>query len=281
MSKTLSLSLICCNDYKNIQSSLKEIKKISHLFNDMVVVDGNSTDGTTDYINRIIPEIKIIKVDYRNMLAQRIKSFNNTKGDLVLIMDIDDVVDEESINLNIDYLNKKNLSGVQFRLRSIELKSLSNRCWDSLMISLYKQKSKTKTLGRPSITRREYLVGINSPSSYKNRGEDTYISVKQEELFKDINFQIGDGVGFKKTETSLFKSFNKFYSYGFGDAYIVSQKPHKIFNFLFNQLVNYSIIYSFKSFFRLQLIEGLIIFLWGITRFIGMMKELIHLIFKK
>ena len=107
MSKTLSLSLICCNDYKNIQSSLKEIKKISHLFNDMVVVDGNSTDGTTDYINRIIPEIKIIKVDYRNMLAQRIKSFNNTKGDLVLIMDIDDVVDEESINLNIDYLNKK------------------------------------------------------------------------------------------------------------------------------------------------------------------------------
>jgi glycosyltransferase involved in cell wall biosynthesis len=87
MSKTLSLSLICSNDYKNIQSSLKEIKKISHLFKDIVVVDGNSSDGTVDYISRTIPEIKIIKVNYKNRLAQRIESFNNTKGDLVLIMD--------------------------------------------------------------------------------------------------------------------------------------------------------------------------------------------------
>ena len=149
------------------------------------------------------------------------------------------------------------------------------------MLSLYKRKSKTKNLGRPSITRREYLVGINAPSNYEDRGEDTYISIKQEELFKDINFEIGEGVGFKKTEASLFKSFNKFYSYGLGDSYIVSQKPHKIFNFAFHQLVNYSIIYSFKSFFRFQLPEGFVIFFWGITRFIGMINGLINLILKK
>ena len=58
------------------------------------------------------------------------------------------------------YLNKNNLSGVQFQLRSYELKSLSHRCWDSLMLSLYKAKSKVKTLGRPSITKSDYLKGI-------------------------------------------------------------------------------------------------------------------------
>ena len=281
MIKTISLSLICCNDIDNIEESMSRIKEISHLFKDIVVVDGNSSDGTTDYISKVCPEIEIIKVNYQHRLAQRIKSFENTTGDLVLIMDIDDMVDKIAINTNIKYLNQKNLSGVQFQLRSYELKSLSHRCWDSLMLSLYKPKSIVKTLGRPSITKRDYLKGITVPPKFLDIGEDTYISVRQEELFKELNFHIGDGVAFKKTEISLLKSFYKYFIYGFGDAYIVSQKPHKISNFLFHQLVNYSIIYTLKSFFRFKFLEGCIISLWGISRFIGMIIRLLDLFIKK
>ena len=169
MIKNISLSLICCNDYHNIEESMSRIKEISHLFKDMVVVDGDSSDGTTDYISKACPEMKIIKVNYQNRLAQRIKSFENTKGDFVLIMDIDDIVDEKAINTNIKYLNQNNLSGVQFQLRSFELKSFSHRCWDSLMLSLYKPKSKVKNLGRPSITKRDYLKGITVPPNFLDR----------------------------------------------------------------------------------------------------------------
>jgi hypothetical protein len=146
------------------------------------------------------------------------------------------------------------------------------------MLSLYKPMTKTKILGRPSITRREYLIGINFPSDFKERGEDTFIAIKQEELFKNINFKIGEGVGFKETEVSLIKSFKKFYNYGFGDAFNISQNPKKVFNLIYNQLINCSIILAFKSFLRFQFIEGLIISLWGIARFSGMMREFINLL---
>lgn len=59
--KDIKVSLITTlyNESKNIEAFLDSYKKQTVYADEFIIVDGGSTDGTIDYINDFIEEIKI------------------------------------------------------------------------------------------------------------------------------------------------------------------------------------------------------------------------------
>lgn len=86
MEKRISLVIPTLNECPNIKHVFSNIPEF---IDEIVVVDGNSVDGTRDEINKYRNDAKII-IENRHGKGQALKTgFANASGDIIVIMDAD------------------------------------------------------------------------------------------------------------------------------------------------------------------------------------------------
>jgi glycosyltransferase involved in cell wall biosynthesis len=89
----ISAVIIVKNGAKTISKTLKSLE----VFEDVVVYDNGSTDGTQD-IAREYPNVNLTEGDFIGFGATKKRASLLAKNDWIIILDSDEVIDEELIN---------------------------------------------------------------------------------------------------------------------------------------------------------------------------------------
>lgn len=85
----VSIVTLCWNRKEDILESLKGIQEIDYEPLEIIVVDNNSTDGTSEAIEKKFPNVKIIKM-FKNIGIEAYNiGFKNAKGEYIVILDDD------------------------------------------------------------------------------------------------------------------------------------------------------------------------------------------------
>ena len=96
--KKLSIIIITKNEESTIDACLREANKINFIEKEIILVDSNSTDKTIEIARKYpIKIIKIIKSNVYSPSAGRRIGLTNSKGDYILFLDGDQIVNREWI----------------------------------------------------------------------------------------------------------------------------------------------------------------------------------------
>lgn len=72
---------------------------------EIIVVDDASTDGTHEYMNKLFPQVKIIRNEEEKLLAEsRNIGIRASKGKYILLIDDDNLVDKNAIRVLVEFM---------------------------------------------------------------------------------------------------------------------------------------------------------------------------------
>ncbi len=119
MEKSVSVIIPCLNEEKHIQNVIKAIANQSYSIGliEVVISDGNSTDGTLDQIEisrkmfSKLP-IKVVNNPQRNIPSALNLAIKNSKGEIIIRMDAHTIPDRDYIRYCVENLQKENITNV-------------------------------------------------------------------------------------------------------------------------------------------------------------------------
>lgn len=80
---------------------------------EIIVVDDASTDGTSEYIKKLFPQVKVVRNDEEKLLAEsRNIGIRASKGKYIFLIDDDNVVDRNTIRELVEFMEKHSEVGV-------------------------------------------------------------------------------------------------------------------------------------------------------------------------
>src|SRR3954454_23790611 len=104
---TVSVVIPAMNEAENLRVVLPMVPDWVH---EVILVDGNSTDGTPDVAREILPSIRIVKQHGRGKGAALRSGFAAATGEIVVMLDADGSMDPAEISAFVGLL----LSGADF-----------------------------------------------------------------------------------------------------------------------------------------------------------------------
>jgi len=156
MSKSLSAHVNITNPEQMGYPYLESIKSFANLCDEVIVVDGGSTDGSLEKIKEI-PKVRIVegcKWDYDfewTILARNLQTgYEQCKGDWVFHFDVDYIFPEKNVKALRELIDKVDLPAIEIRKINFVL---ANECFEKDHYPLLLYKSNYKVLG--------YGIGIN------------------------------------------------------------------------------------------------------------------------
>jgi glycosyltransferase involved in cell wall biosynthesis len=104
--KKVSIIIPTYNGQKTIQETLQSVFLQTYQNYEIIVVDDNSTDATIDLIKSNFPSVKVIQQKNQGTLAARQAGIDTARGDYIALLDQDDLWFQETLQKNIDVLEK-------------------------------------------------------------------------------------------------------------------------------------------------------------------------------
>ena len=158
----------CRNEKGNIEPAIKRIPDFG-LYQEIIFVDGHSTDGTQDEIKRAIndypdKDIKIILQEGQGKGDAVRKGFSNATGDILMILDADLTVPPEDLPkfymaLSEDhgeFINGCRLVYPMERQAMRFLNYLGNKCFSLMFTWLLNQRFKDTLCGTKALFKKDY-----------------------------------------------------------------------------------------------------------------------------
>lgn len=99
----ISVIIPAKNEEKNI---LRLLQKLPNKLDEIIVIDGNSTDNTFSVVNEYSNSIKVIKQKTQGKGAALSRGFSLATGDFIIAIDADGSNDPEEIEKFIEYFKK-------------------------------------------------------------------------------------------------------------------------------------------------------------------------------
>lgn len=114
MSVGLSVVIITWNQYGVLSRCLSSLNEVMRRDDaEIIVVDNGSTDGTTEKLKKEFPGLKLIANDCNKGVAYaRNRGIEIAKGDKILILDNDTIVNSEAIEGMEKYLDENPQMGI-------------------------------------------------------------------------------------------------------------------------------------------------------------------------
>lgn len=91
------------NSYSTLASCLDSVKNQTYLNLEIVVIDGNSVDGTREYCEK--NNVKIFSSDWK-LLGARYIGLQNSVGEYILMMDSDQILEKTCIQTCVDMIRR-------------------------------------------------------------------------------------------------------------------------------------------------------------------------------
>ena len=147
----LSIVLPIHNEYENLNSLLtewyKELKKISHISFEFVLVEDGSTDGTKELIKKlenVYPILNLSSEKKRGYTRAVLDGITSSSGDYILCTDSDNQIKVKSLIDNISKLPEENFFLIGYRnpRRDPINRIIYSKLFKTLHIILFKTKLK-------------------------------------------------------------------------------------------------------------------------------------------
>lgn len=112
MNPLVSIVTICWNRKDDILESLNAISQIEYDNLEIIVVDNNSNDGTSEAIEMLYPSIRLIKM-FKNIGIEAYNvGFKNAKGKYIVILDDDSFPEKHSILRMVEKFKRDKKLGI-------------------------------------------------------------------------------------------------------------------------------------------------------------------------
>ena len=261
MRKNRECSAVLCvlNEVKTISLSLANLGKLG--LDEVIVVDGGSTDGTVDILRKS-PKIRLLELHNEGLLRQRLAGISSAKSHFILLVDVDDTIEGKDLDQNLELLAREShLDGVQFRLKTPRGNSWE-RGWASYFEVLTPAGKRLKLLGRPSIARRANFLQFQEAPP-RVFGEDTWIHLQERNLGR--NYTVGAGFSTRACPSNARDNFLQFRRYGQTDAELCGTFWEHL-KLLFHSGFRIAIIRSSRALFRGNFSGFIFIFILGAAR---------------
>jgi glycosyltransferase involved in cell wall biosynthesis len=243
MNKTVSVIICAMNVEKYICACLESVTKNDPF--EILLVDGNSSDSTVSEAKKF--NVKVLSDDGRGLSYARRIGVENARGDYILFIGPDNILEEGFINKFVTLLNewRFDVGSVQTRVSNpINFwdKGLDTR-WQFLMA----KPGEINVAGTPSLYKAKCFENTNFSSDDFGPSDDTQLAND----LKSRGFKIGlvPLNVYDQNGTSFISTWKRFKWYGSGD-YFFYKKNHqkwslsrKIFSLThpLRQMLNYSV----------------------------------------
>jgi len=110
----LSIVLLTWNSRRYAEACINSIYKTVKLQDfEIIVIDNGSTDGTLDLLSGRFPDVFLVRNGVNKGLAPaRNRGLKLSKGDYILILDIDTVLKESAVNCLVEFMDKNDDVGL-------------------------------------------------------------------------------------------------------------------------------------------------------------------------
>ena len=107
MKKKISIITVTKNSEKYLEKNILSVHKQKYKNYEHIIIDGKSTDRTIDIINKHIKKIKyFISEKDKSLYDAMNKGIKKSSGDLIGILNSDDIYYNETLNIVNEYFNK-------------------------------------------------------------------------------------------------------------------------------------------------------------------------------
>lgn len=275
MNNKLPISVTICayNEETKISKCIDAVLKNN--VQEIIVIDGGSTDKTVEIIRGGYKEVKLIE-STKGLSSQRQIGIDNAICPYIAIVDADDILQDDCLAILLKELNEYNIDGIQAKHEKLE----SNTYWQRAMndaveqITSFNGVVEKNVLGRPCLHTATSVKECNFDPFFNGGGnDDTDISFN----LKHKGYKLAQGTGItRRSHSDSFHIFQKkLNKYGRDDGRLIYKYPDKKGDLFFHLLIRYPIIYSFNAIrrFKFQYVPFYVMF--GLVRFANLIKEYI------
>jgi glycosyltransferase involved in cell wall biosynthesis len=214
-----SASVVLCalNEERNIERVLRSLQGQS--VDEVILVDGGSTDLTIEIARETCPDIRVLDHPGEGLLRQRLWGIQAARGDLVLLLDADDELEQGAVQEALRHLTSRRLDGSQFGF-AVDRRSFWARRWTEMLNASSPEGRSIPMLGRPALARRNLFKDIDLRSIPVGvvGSEDSYIQSLLLQQRIDARFEAGPGRTLRLQPVRFIEILKKSWAYGRADA---------------------------------------------------------------
>ena len=219
MALPVSVQVCTLNEESNIGACLDSI--LANDPEDVVVVDGGSSDGTT----RIALErgVRVIEAGPIGLAAQRREGVMTSHSQYTAFVDADDRLEPNWLETMISDLESGGYAALQSLLRVPPSGSWWSQAWDRYFRSAIAPCPDVIMVGRPALFKTSALLALPQTSGMVI--EDTEMS--QHFVLLGLRMGIGSAISWRLCPTQIGENFAKWSGYGRGYRQFVHQFPER------------------------------------------------------
>ena len=232
-------------------------------FDELIIVDGGSTDGTYEFLSKI-KSINLLVLKEKGLLAQRLFGIEAASNSYVFLFNADDdisILDFSSLGNEFNLLNA---DGLQIRTSSNVYNEFWSRAWSEYFSLIYPVHEKMNWLGRPCLTKKKYFEGISVDQNIFN--EDTYLKYEQESRYGKLYYYASEQVVYREMPKGFSNNVKQFFRYGKSDVIVVKDSWYKFFDLLYHSFIRIFFLRSLRLILRGKLRYSLFTVVMGLCR---------------
>lgn len=214
-----SISVVLCalNEEENIERVLFSL--LGEPVDEIILVDGGSSDRTIELAHRVEPSVRVLEHPGEGLLRQRLWGIHAASGNLLLLLDADDDLEEGSVATAVEHLKSRSLDGSQFGFE-IDRRSFWSRRWSEMLIVGSPEGHRLSMIGRPCLIRAVLFDGLRPETAPFGvvGAEDSYIRSAFLSGQPAPLFEAGPGRTVRRQPLRLSEIVQKAWVYGREDA---------------------------------------------------------------
>lgn len=258
------ISVVVC--VKNEESRLEECLKRIKLNNpdEIIVVDGNSSDRTVEIAN--IYADKVIISKNSNLTRDRQIGLNAARNEYIAMIDGDHRLKKGDLESLLNDLEKNKFSIVQSQLKSFHNINWLNKGEEQMWNLFHNIPGVKKMIGvAPSMYRKSIFKKIQFDDTITKTIDDTDF-IYRLSLLPNIKYGIGN-TKIAQFHTDAYKDYiKKFKWYGIGDGEFCIKHRKRAPSMWFHLLIRYPVIYPIRAIISGKFYAAAYCFLQGIVR---------------
>jgi glycosyltransferase involved in cell wall biosynthesis len=207
-----SIITVVLNDVKNIEKTILSVKKQSYKNFEHIIVDGNSSDGTTELIKKYSKFLIHFKKKDKSLYEAINRGIKKSRGEIIFLIHSGDIFADKDILKKVDKLFKKKFDVISGNIQFYdETKKTIVRNW-ALNIDNLNNQNFFKVPHTSLFIKKKFLNRIRNYSSKYKISSDLDFLIKLSKIKKNF-YYFNKNIVFMKTgglSTSINSFFIKF-----------------------------------------------------------------------
>lgn len=257
------VSVVVCvkNEAKRITDCLESLR--AEGVDEIIVVDGDSTDGTRDL--SVEGCTRLVHTKNSNMVRDRQIGIDACHYEYILMIDADHRLGSGTVDSFIKDLERSSFDIVQGQMKAYRSGAFWTDAEEELWDLTHNVEGPIQVVeGAPTIYYKEVFDKIRYDDTITSLAEDTDFSYRLKK-YTNLRMGVGKTLVWQEHEPGFSDFIRKYKWYGKADAQFIKKHPGQSLSHLYHLLIRYPVTYALQAVVRgkwkgacLMIIQGLV-----------------------